>query len=267
MKQNEIFITSIKDFFTLKMMKYSVAPFIATMVVIYALFFYFAGSTVQQLHQATLHVEQTQSNVIDGVENTDSFVGDFKGSSVVEFLMSHAVTAWIMTFLFYTVGSMLALVVSIFIAVIVIAFLTPFVLKELQKKHYSDIEMKGHDNFFISILKVIKWFLIMTAMLILFVPFYFVPILNVIMFNIPMYYFFHKMITYDVSSNINTNEEYKKIMFFSGNDMRIKTFVLYLVSLIPFAILFGGIFYVIFMGHAYFKETRELRLSDNNSSI
>lgn len=264
MKDNEIFIASIKDFFTLKMMKFSVAPFIATMVIIYALFFYFAHSTIDQLHQATLHVEQTQTNLIDGVENTDSFVGDFKGSSVVEFLMGHAITAWMVTVLFYTVGSMLALIVSIFVAIIVIGFLTPFVLKELHKRHYLDVEMKGHDNFVISILKVLKWFFIMLLMLIVFIPFYFVPILNVIMFNIPMYYFFHKMITYDVTSNINTNEEYKKIMFFSGNNMRIKTFVLYLVSLIPFAILFGGIFYVIFIGHAYFRETRELRLSNNS---
>ena len=264
MKENEIFIASVKDFFTLKMMKYSVAPFIATMVLIYALFFYFAGSTIQQLHNATLHVEQTQSNVIDGVENTDSYVADFQGSSVVEFLMGHAITAWIVTFLFYTIGSMLALVVSIFIAVIVIAFLTPFVLKELQRRHYADVEMRGHDNIVISMLKVLKWLLAMLVMLVLFIPFYFVPILNVIMFNIPMYYFFHKMLTYDVTSNINTNEEYKKIMFFAGNDIRIKTFVLYLVSLIPFAILFGGIFYVIFIGHAYFRETRELRLSNNS---
>lgn len=265
MKENEIFIASIKDFFTMKMMKYSVAPFIATMVIIYALFFYFASSTIDQLHQATLHIEQTQSNVIDGVENTDSYIADFKGSSVVEFLMGHAITAWMVTFLFYTIGSMFALIISIFIAIIVIAFLTPFVLKELQRRHYVDVEMRGHDNFFISILKVLKWFFIMVLMLIVFIPFYFVPILNVIMFNIPMYYFFHKMLTYDVSSCINTNKEYKKIMFFAGNDMRIKTFVLYLVSLIPFAILFGGIFYVIFIGHAYFRETRELRLSSNNT--
>ena len=105
----------------------------------------------------------------------------------------------------------------------------------------------------------------MVLMLIAFIPFYFVPVLNVIMLNIPIYYFFHKMLTYDVTSNINTNDEYKKIMFFAGNDMRIKTFVLYLISLIPFAILFGGIFYVIFMGHAYFRETRELRLSSNHT--
>ena len=265
MKREDIFITSIKDFFTLKMMKYSIAPFIATMVVVYALFFYFAGGVVEQLHQATLHVEQTQTSFVDGIQNSDTIISDFEGSSVVEFLMGHAITAWIVTVLFYTVGSMLALIVSIFMAIIVIGFLTPFVLKELQRRHYIDVEMKGHDNLFISMLKILKWFVLMVLMLIAFIPFYFVPVLNVIMLNIPIYYFFHKMLTYDVTSNINTNDEYKKIMFFAGNDMRIKTFVLYLISLIPFAILFGGIFYVIFMGHAYFRETRELRLSSNHT--
>ncbi|MBU0632285.1 EI24 domain-containing protein [bacterium] len=265
MKENDIFLASVKDFFTLKMMKYSVAPFIVAMLIIYALFFYFASATIDQLHQSTLHIEQTQTNVIDGMQNTDSYVGDFKGSSVVEFLMGHVITAWMVTFLFYTIGSMFALVISIFVAIIVIAFLTPFVLRELQKRHYIDVEMRGHDNIFISLLKVLKWFFIMLLMFILFIPFYFVPILNVIMFNIPMYYFFHKMLTYDVSSSITTNQEYKKIMFFAGNDIRIKTFILYLVSLIPFAILFGGIFYVILIGHTYFREARELRLSSNKA--
>lgn len=267
MKDGEIFVTSVKDFFTLKMMKYSVAPFIVTMVLVYALFFYFASSTIDQLHQATLHVEQTHTSFIDGMENTDSYVGNYKGSSaIMEFLMGHAITAWLFTFLFYTVGSMLSLVVSIFIAIIVIGFLTPFVLKELQKRHYVDVELKGHDNIFLALFKVLKWFLAMIAMLILFIPFYFVPVLNVIMFNIPMYYFFHKMLTYDISSNINTKEEYQKIMFLEGNDVRLKTFVLYLLSLVPFAILFGGIFYVILIGHTYFRETRELRASNNGSA-
>ena len=264
MNEENIFTQSVKDFFTLQMIKYSVVPFIVTMIVIYALFFYFASATLDQLHQASLHVEQSQLSVINGVQNSNSYVGDFEGSSIVSFLMSHVATAWMVSILFYTIGSMFALLISIFIAVIVIAFLTSFVLKELHKRHYSDIEMRGDDNFFISLFNVLKWIILTVVMLVLFIPFYFIPILNVIMFNIPLYYFFHKMITYDVSSHINTNNEYKKIMFLSGNDIRVKTFILYLISIIPFAILFGGIFYVIFIGHSFFRETRMLRQENTN---
>ena len=247
------------------MMKYSIAPFIIVTLIVYGLVYYFASTTINELHQASLHVEQSQTNIIDGLESTDTSITELQGFTIINFLMSHALTAWIVTFLVYTIGSMLALIITIFISLIIISFLTPFVLKEIQKRHYMDVEMKGHDNIFWSLLKIIKWFVLMIGMFILFVPFYFVPILNVIMFNLPMYYFFHKMLTYDVASNINTKNEYKKIVFFSGTDMRIKTFILYLVSLIPFMVLLGGIFYIIFIGHAYFKETKELRMSNNNS--
>jgi hypothetical protein len=67
------------------------------------------------------------------------------------------------------------------------------------------------------------------------------------------------MITYDISSNIATAEEDKQIKFFSKNKLRVKTILLYLISLIPFTIFFGAIFYVIYLGHTYFQEVKKLR--------
>jgi len=70
------------------------------------------------------------------------------------------------------------------------------------------------------------------------------------------------MLTFDISSNICTKEENKKIKYFSSNKIRFKTLALYIVSLIPFAIFFGAIFYVIYLGHTYFLELRKLRKED-----
>ncbi len=262
---DNIFILSIKDFFSLKMMKFSIAPFFIALILVYTIVFYFAHLTIKDLRHASVHVHQSQTTIVDGLETIDTTGVDFQSSSILTFLMSHALTSWIVTFLVYTMGSMLALILTIFISLIAITFLTPFILKNIHQKHYSDIEMKGYDNFFWSIIKIFRWFVIMLTMFLLFIPFYFVPILNVIMFNLPMYYFFHKILTYDVASNISTKNEYKKIMFFAGTEIRIKTFLLYLVSLIPFAVLFTGVYYIIFMGHTYFRETRELRESNNYS--
>ena len=265
MTNDNIFITSIKDFFSLKMMKFSIAPFFIAVLLVYTIVFYFAHLTIKDLRHASLHVEHSQTTIVAGLESVDTTGLDFQGSSIMSFLMSHAFTSWIVAFLVYTMGSMLALIVTIFISLTAITFLTPFILKNIHNKHYPDIEMKGYDNIFWSILKIFRWFIIMLGMFLLFIPFYFIPILNVIMFNLPMYYFFHKILTYDVASNICTKNEYKKIMFFAGTEVRIKTFVLYLFSLIPFAILFTGVFYIILMGHTYFRETKELRESNNYS--
>ena len=261
MNQDNIIITSIKDFFSFRMIKFSIAPFFITLLLIYTIVFSFAHITLRDLRHASLHVQQSQTTIVDGLENIDTSALDLQGSSLTNFFMSHAFTSWVATFFVYTMGSMLALVVTIFISLLVVTFLTP----HIHKLHYSDLEIGDDENIFWAILKIFRWFVIMLGMFLLFIPFYFVPVLNVIMFNLPMYYFFHKILTYDVASHICTKNEYKKIMFFSGTEIRIKTFILYLVSLIPFAILFAGVFYIIFMGHTYFRETKELRESGNHS--
>ena len=257
MKKKSILLLSIEDFFTNKMLKYSIAPFIITMVVMYILFFVIAGMGVEHLGQMQIHTSETTMQ--NGIPHTESFDTVLKGSAIIQFLMSYAITSWIATFLIYAIGSFLVLYASIFISVVVIGFLTPFVLKELQRRHYRNIEMIGYSNIISGILALIKWAVIMLLLFIILIPFYFIPLVNIVAFNLPLYYFFHKMITFDISSNISTKEEYKKIMYFSANSIRLKTLALYLISLIPFAIFFGAIFYVIYLGHTYFLEVREVR--------
>ena len=65
--------------------------------------------------------------------------------------------------------------------------------------------------------------------------------------------------TYDISSTICTKEENAIIKLRSGNELRLKTLGLYLISLIPFAIFFAAIFYVIYLGNTYFVELGKIR--------
>jgi hypothetical protein len=224
----------------------------------YTLFFFLAGAGLEQL--GTMQVESTQTSIENGIPHTDNFAATLEGTSIIKFLMSHAITSWIATFLVYTIGTLLTLYFSIFVALIVIGFMTPFVLKELHKRHYSDVVMIGHSNIFEGIFLVVKWATIMLLLFLAFIPLYFIPILNIIAFNLPLYYFFHKMLTYDVASNICTKEENVKIKFFHSSTLRLKTLALYLISLIPFVIFFASIFYVIYLGHAYFLQVRKMRM-------
>lgn len=263
MSEKNLILLSVKDFFTKQMLKYSLAPFIFTMIVMYILFFVIAGIGVESLGQ--MQVQTTETTIQNGIPHTESISTMLKGSAIIQFLMSYAVTSWIATFLIYAIGSFLVLYASIFIAILIIGFLTPFVLKELQRRHYKDVEMIGYSNIISGLLLVVKWFFIMIILFIVLIPFYFIPLVNIIAFNLPLYYFFHKMITFDISSNICTKEENKKIHYFSANTIRLKTLALYLISLVPFAIFFGAIYYVIYLGHTYFLEVRKLRLENNDN--
>ena len=255
--QSNTLILSIKDLFSVKMIKYSIMPLVISLIVMYLIFFVIAGYGLNQL--GSMDIQSSQTVMQNGIPHTDSFSATLQGTALIKFLMSHAITSWIATFLVYTIGSFLTLYFSIFIALIIIGFLTPFILKEIQLRHYEDVEMIGYSNIIESIFLLIKWLLIMFVMFIVFIPLYFIPLLNIVAFNFPLYYLFHKVITYDVSSNICTKEEAMKIKFFNATNLRLKTLGLYLVSLIPFVVFFVSVFYIIYIGNSYFIETKKMR--------
>ncbi len=255
--ETSILALSIKDLFTKKMLMYSIMPFVISMIILYILFFIVAGLGIDQL--TTMEVQSTQTTIENGIPHTESFQATLAGTGIMKFLMSSALTSWIATFLIYTIGGLMTLYASIFVALLVIGFLTHAILQEIQYRHYQDVEMIGYSNAVEGVLLTLKWTFIMIVLFFVFIPLYFIPIVNIIAFNFPLYYFFHKMMIYDVSSAICTKEEAMKIKFFHANTLRLKTLGLYLLSLIPFVIFFASVFYVIYLGHSFFLETRKLR--------
>ncbi|MDK9694652.1 MAG: EI24 domain-containing protein, partial [Sulfurimonas sp.] len=197
MSEKELFLQSIKDFLTPKMLKFSVLPFLIMLVLMYIFFFTIAGMGVEQL--GVMQVESSQTTIENGVPHIESLNAQLEGSSIIKFLMSYTLTSWLATFLIYTVGGFLTIYLSVFIAVIVIGFLTPFVLKELQRRHYQDIVMTGYSNPFVTLFLTFQWLAAMLLLFLLLIPLYFIPLLNIIALNAPLYYFFHKMLTFDVA--------------------------------------------------------------------
>ncbi|WP_457749457.1 EI24 domain-containing protein [Sulfurimonas sp.] len=255
--ETNILALSIKDLFTKKMLMYSLMPFVISMLILYILFFIVAGLGVDQL--TTMEIQSTQTTIQNGIPHTESFQATLAGTGIMKFLMSSALTSWIATFLIYTIGGFMTLYASIFVALLVIGFLTHAILKEIHYRHYQDVAMIGYSNAAEGIFLTLKWMLVMIVLFFVFIPLYFIPVVNIIAFNFPLYYFFHKMMIYDVSSAICTKEEAMKIRFFHANTLRLKTLGLYLLSLIPFVIFFASVFYVIYLGHNYFIEVRKLR--------
>ncbi len=255
----ELVLQSFKDLFSARMLKYSIVPFIVISVIMYALFFTFASLGLDQLTHVEVH--QSQTTVVDGVAHTDSssVVADIKDAPWYQFLMSYAVTSWIVSFFVYVVGGFLVLYLSLFFAIFIIGFMTPFIIKELHKMHYGDVELVGFGNVAESLYVTVKWAFVMVVLFFLMVPLYFIPVVNIIALNFPLYYFFHKMLNYDVASEICTREEYKIITATKANELRLKTLFLYLLSMIPYAVLFITVYFVVFIGHSYFRYVKELR--------
>lgn len=254
MNEIEILQRSIRDFFSSKMLKLALIPLFITMLILYMLFFGVASVGIETLKTVAETSQAGGEVVID--ENAPFYFVWL--TYFIVFLFKYSITSWIAGFLFYSVGAIFVFHLSIVLTLVIIGFLTPFVVKYLNETSYKNLNLKPYGTILGAFWVFLKAFFMMILLYILFIPLYFIPLINFIALYLPLYYFFHKMLNYDVSSTILSKEEYKIIYSKSSNSFRIRTFVLYFTSSIPFIALFVAIFYVIYISHAYFIELEKI---------
>ena len=260
MNEIEIILKSIKDFFTSSMLKIALIPLIVTMVILYMLFFAAADFGISSLQEIAAASQNGEEVIID--ENAPFYF--VWATYFVVFLFKYSFTSWIAGFLLYTIGTVIVLQASVILSIIVIGFLTPMILGILHKRYYSHLTLHGHGSLLSPLWVMAKSAIVMIILFIVLIPVYFVPVLNVIAFSLPLYYFFHKLLNFDVSSTILSKQEYKEIYKKERNSFRLRTLFLYFISMIPFATLFTAVYYIIYLGHAYFIKLDEISKLDIN---
>lgn len=263
MNEIEIILKSIKDFFTSSMLKIALIPLIVTMVILYILFFAAADFGISSLQEIAAASQNGEEVVID--ENAPFYF--VWATYFIVFLFKYSFTSWIAGFLLYTIGTVIVLQASVILSIVVIGFLTPMILDILHKRYYSHLALHGHGSLLSPLWVMAKSGLVMIVLFIVLIPVYFVPVLNIIAFALPLYYFFHKLLNFDVSSTILSKEEYKEIYAKEGNSFRLRTLFLYLISMFPFATLFTAVYYIIYLGHAYFIKLDEISKIETKNEV
>ena len=254
MNEIEIMLKSVKDFFSSSMLKIALIPVVITMFILYILFFTAADFGISALHEVA-NASQNGQEVIISQDAPFYFIWM---TYLIVFLFKYSFLSWIAGFLLYMLGTVLVLQASIILSLIIIGFLTPMILNNLHKKYYSHLKLQGYGNLFSSLWILLKSFLIMIILFLTFIPIYFIPVLNVIAFSLPLYYLFHKLLNFDISSTILTKDQFKIIYEKEANGFRLRTLFLYFISMIPFATLFAAVYFVIYLGHIYFIKLDEL---------
>lgn len=247
-----LLLQSIKDFFTPSMLKLTIFPFVLTLAILSFIFFISADLGIDSLSQQSIHIQSTHTYVEDGVQVNEHNEETYSGSSIIEYLLNNEWTSGVMKFFIYSVGLFFVLILSIVLAIIIIGFLTPAIVRVVYAQHYKHLELHGYGNLLTSLFFLFKTLFITIILFFMMIPLYFVPAVGIVILNIPFYYFFHKMLTYDVSSSMMSKKMYKIIKIEGANEIRIKTLMLYLISLIPGTILITTSLYVIYMAHSYF---------------
>ncbi|RXJ65629.1 hypothetical protein CRV08_14770 [Halarcobacter ebronensis] len=263
MLEGEIIAQSVKDFFTKPMLKIAVVPLLLTLIIMLSLFYLAAGYGFDSLQ---IYIQQTQNGQDVFVDEQAPFYFVWM-TTLMAFLFKYSITSWLVGFLVYTVGTLFIMMFSVFITVIIIGFLTPMILGILHQRHYQELPINGFGTMMTPLFIAVKSFLIMIGLFFLFIPLYFIPLVNILAINFPFYYFFHKMLNHDVASTILTDEQYAIIHHKKANAFRFRTLFLYFLSLIPSLMLFTAVFFVIYLGHAYFLELRSLNKKENNSKL
>lgn len=258
MNEIDIFSRSVKDFFSSQMLKIAIFPLIITLIILYTMFFMAADFGISALKDIAEASQNGQDIVLD--ESAPFYF--LWISYLLVFLFKYSVVSWIAGFLFYTIGTIFVFHVSVIFTIIIIGFLTPFVVNNLHKKHYSHLKLNPYGTIMETLWVFFKAFFIMILLYILFVPLYFIPLINIIAFYFPLYYLFHKLLNFDVSSTILSKTQFEKIYEKDGGSFRLRTLLLYFTSTVPFVTLFIVVFYVIYLSNAYFIKLDELETKE-----
>lgn len=260
MDEFKLFLKSIRDYFTPPMLKLALLPFVVTGVLLVGLFFTTADYGLDAFKSGVLHIQTQEVVVQDGqLLQTNEENATYTGSSIVHFLLTNPVSSWMIGFLFYVIGFFGAAMLSIAVALVIVGFLTPQILLRLRDRSYPSVEMKGYGNIFVTVWVTLKNILVTGLLFILLVPLYFIPVVNIIALNYPLYYLFRRLLEFDVTSEMMEREEFEEVHYRQRHRITLRMTVLYLLSLIPLMGLFIPVFYIIYLGNGYFKTLEAMR--------
>lgn len=175
----------------------------------------------------------------------------------LSFILEHKIMMIILHFLIYFGLGIISYYLFFAVYAFVISFFNVILIRHIQKKYYPGIELRGMGivHTIIFYMKTIVIFLLLFLVL---SPTYFIPAINILIF-VPIYYFFHKTIVFDVSSEINTSKEYRKLKRVNWSELKSRTGFCFLLTLIPIVGILLYPYYILYIGHYIMKETVELR--------
>jgi hypothetical protein len=173
-------------------------------------------------------------------------------SSLLSKILNFAVVHYIISDIFYIFGSFLVVILSIFIAVLALGFFTPTVVRTIHVKYYKTYPLKSFGTFK-SILVILSTFGKSILIFLMCIPFIFIPFINIAIFNIPFFYFFYKILIFDVASNIFDEENYALDMRHIKSKLMFISLIFYFLALMPIIGLFLQLFFAIYLTHYIFS--------------
>ncbi|EAI5840279.1 hypothetical protein B7A38_04880 [Campylobacter coli] len=233
----DILKLAIKDFLSLKFLKFALIPLIFSLILM--LFLGVLGfSALLDYFNSLFSVGE------------DSFWAWFYALHFVQILIT------IISFLF---SGFIVVFASVFLALFITSFLTPLIVKQINNKYYHH-EVQNISNMYI-IFEIFKIFLKFIGIFLLCTLALFLPFINLFVYYLAFYYLFHKLLMLDITSSVLDKENFKIFNTQASTfEFKFSTLCFYLLSSIPLLGIFLQVFFVIFLTHLAYQRILKLEV-------
>ena len=247
MTNRSLMLQAFDDFMSPKVILMSIFSIFITISIIFLLLFF--------IFDYSGEITELIPTVLSGM--VDDVFKMIENYPFLSFMLEHKFLMSMLHLLVYLGVGVVTYYTFFAIYAFVISFFNIFFIRYIQKKYYTNVELKGM-NIFSSVIFYIKTIIIALLLFVVLSLAYLIPAVNLLIF-LPIYYFFHKTIVFDVSSVINTAKEYKKIKRANWTELKARTGFCFMLTLIPIVGILLYPYYVLYIGHYVIQETKELR--------
>ncbi|WP_291950678.1 EI24 domain-containing protein [Campylobacter sp.] len=191
------------------------------------------------------------------------YLDDFVNNSWLSWFFSFSIVQFSLAFLSIVGGFFIVIFASVFISMIIISFLTPYIVKKINIKYYH-YPTNNEINFLEVLLKIFKILFVGIILFILATFLLIIPFVSIVIYYGVFYYIFHKFLILDVGSCILDKTNFK--IFFKNSSplyFKLTTFIFFLLSSVPLLGLFLQVFYVIFLTHLFYQKILFLQANQN----
>lgn len=160
--------------------------------------------------------------------------------------------AWVRTVLGLvgqTAGWLLVLLAGLFLAVALVGMLTPAIVAEVRRRHYAGVAVRGSLGLgdYLRFLGSTLLRFMLLALLVL--PLLFVPVVNLLAIHLPFYYWFHRLLSWDVLTTLFTPDQVTARRAQTRFGLLWRTALLYPLSLLPLVGLLLQVLFVLVLAH------------------
>ena len=227
----QILKLSLRDFFSKQGLSFTFLPFISAFVfLVFSLVFFY--------------------------DDLYAYIYSFIANPELSFL------AWLYSFSFmqvlnkifaFLISLLLFNILALALALVILAFLTPAVLRLVNSRHYS-YETKDGVSAFKAFFSLVFIFLKFALLFVLALFFIFVPFLGIFLLHLSFYYLFHKSLLLDLSSSMLSSQDFSNFNKSTPFIFYFSTLCFYLLSLLPILGLFLQVFFLIFLAHLLYQK-------------